>query len=81
MKKHGTYLVPTLLAGDWVTQKAKVPGFFPPVVARKAATIQNLGAIKPGYYADLVVVKANPLKDITALQHVQSVFKNGKQEK
>jgi imidazolonepropionase-like amidohydrolase len=39
MKKHGTYLVPTLIAGDWVTEKAKIEGYFPPVVAKKAATI------------------------------------------
>ncbi|HOP23081.1 MAG TPA: amidohydrolase family protein [Gammaproteobacteria bacterium] len=39
MKKHGTYLVPTLIAGDWVTEKSKIKGFFPDVVAKKAATI------------------------------------------
>ena len=39
MKKHGTYLVPTLIAGDWVTEKAKIKGYFPEVIARKAATI------------------------------------------
>lgn len=145
MKKHGTYLVPTLLAGAWVTEKSKIPGFFPPVVARKAATIgpviasafarahekgvkiafgtdsgvsahgdnarefalmvengmtpmqaiaaatvnaadllgqtDQLGAIKPGYYADLVAVKRNPLDDIRALEQIDVVIKNGKQEK
>ncbi|MBL4772936.1 MAG: amidohydrolase family protein [Alcanivoracaceae bacterium] len=39
MKKHGTYLVPTLIAGEWVTEKSKIEGFFPAVVAKKAATI------------------------------------------
>lgn len=39
MIKHGTYLVPTLIAGDWVTEKSKIKGFFPDVVAKKAATI------------------------------------------
>ncbi len=39
MKQYGTYLVPTLIAGDWVTEKSKVKGFFPDVVAKKAATI------------------------------------------
>ncbi len=145
MKKHGTYLVPTLIAGDWVTEKAKIAGFFPPVVARKAATIgpviasafrrahekgvniafgtdsgvsahgdnarefvlmvdngmtpmeaiqaatvnaadllgqgHQLGAIKAGYLADLVAVKSNPLQDISVLQHIDTVIKNGKQEK
>jgi imidazolonepropionase-like amidohydrolase len=39
MIKHGTYLVPTLIAGNWVTEKSKIKGFFPEVVAKKAATI------------------------------------------
>lgn len=39
MKKHGTYLVPTLIAGEWVTEKSKITGYFPAVVAKKAATI------------------------------------------
>lgn len=39
MKKHGTYLVPTLVAGEWVTSKSAEPGFFPKTVAKKAATI------------------------------------------
>ena len=39
MKKHGTYLVPTILAGDFVTQKAKVDGYFPDIVRLKAAEI------------------------------------------
>lgn len=42
MKKQGTYLVPTLSAGRYVTEKAKVPGFFPEVVRKKAATIGPL---------------------------------------
>ena len=39
MIKHGTYLVPTLIAGNWVTEKSQIKGFFPEVVAKKAATI------------------------------------------
>jgi len=39
MKKHGTYLVPTLIAGDWVTEKSNIKGYFPDVIAKKAATI------------------------------------------
>ncbi|MFK8013113.1 MAG: amidohydrolase family protein [Marinicellaceae bacterium] len=42
MKKHGTYLVPTLIAGEWVTQKSQIKDFFPEVVAKKAATIGPL---------------------------------------
>lgn len=53
MKKHGTYLVPTLIAGDWVTEKSKVDGFFPAVVAKKAATIGPLlaGSFNRAYKA------------------------------
>jgi imidazolonepropionase-like amidohydrolase len=36
MKQHGTYYVPTLSAGHFVLEKAKIPGFFPPVVVPKA---------------------------------------------
>jgi imidazolonepropionase-like amidohydrolase len=39
MKQHGTYYVPTLSAGHFVMEKAKVPGFFPPIIVPKALTI------------------------------------------
>ncbi|MEZ5472387.1 MAG: amidohydrolase family protein [Marinicella sp.] len=142
MKKHGTYLVPTLIAGDWVTEKSKIEGFFPPVVAKKAATIgpviagsfnkafkagvkialgtdsgvsehgrngeefglmvkygmtpaealqagtiyaadllgqsEQLGQIKTGFLADMVVVKENPLENIDTMKQVNVVIKDGK---
>ena len=39
MKERGTYLVPTLMAGDWVAEKAKEDDYFPAVVRPKAAAI------------------------------------------
>jgi imidazolonepropionase-like amidohydrolase len=42
MKEHGTWLVPTIIAGDYVAQKAAVPGYYPPQVAAKAAAIGPL---------------------------------------
>ena len=39
MKKHGTYLVPTISAGKWVGEKATEPTFFPKIVQPKAAVI------------------------------------------
>jgi len=39
MKKNGTYYVPTILAGNWVAEKAKIDGFFPELVRPKAAAI------------------------------------------
>ncbi|MFD1216310.1 metal-dependent hydrolase family protein [Microbulbifer celer] len=39
MEDHDTWYVPTLMAGDWVSQKSAVEGFFPEVVQGKAATI------------------------------------------
>lgn len=39
MKKNGTYYVPTIMAGAWVAEKAKVDGFFPELVRPKAAAI------------------------------------------
>ena len=42
MKQHGTYYVPTISAGKFVTEKARIPGYFPPVVASKALMIGPL---------------------------------------
>jgi imidazolonepropionase-like amidohydrolase len=42
MKEHGTWYVPTIIAGDYVAQKASIPGFYPPQVAAKAAAIGPL---------------------------------------
>ena len=37
MKQNGTWLVPTLLAGEFVGEKAKIDGYFPEIVRVKAA--------------------------------------------
>lgn len=37
----------------------------------------QIGELKPTYYADIIAVPGNPLDDITALQHVRFVMKNG----
>lgn len=37
----------------------------------------RIGAIAPGKQADLVVVTGDPAKDISAVEHVETVFKNG----
>lgn len=39
MKETGTYWVPTMMAGEWVAEKAKEPGYFPEIVRPKAAAI------------------------------------------
>ncbi|WP_422350142.1 amidohydrolase family protein [Flagellimonas sp.] len=39
MVKHNSFLVPTITAGKQVTEKAKIAGYFPPVVAKKASEI------------------------------------------
>ncbi len=143
MKKHGTYYVPTILAGNWVAEKSKEDGFFPEVVRPKAAAIgpqiqatfaaalkagvkiafgtdsgvsahgdnaqefalmveagmqpmaalrsatsvaaevldasDSIGSIAPGRYADIVAVPGNPLTDITLMERVNFVMKNGEQ--
>jgi imidazolonepropionase-like amidohydrolase len=37
----------------------------------------EIGQLKPGFYADIVAVPGNPLDDITACEHVSFVMKNG----
>lgn len=39
MIKKGTYYVPTISAGKFVVEKAKIPGYFPPVVVPKALEV------------------------------------------
>jgi imidazolonepropionase-like amidohydrolase len=141
MKQHGTWYVPTIIAGKYVEQMAAKPGYYPPQVARKAKEVgpiiqatagraykagvkiafgtdasvyphgQNarefeymvqagmppmyviqaatthaaallhksdeLGQIQPGRHADVVAVPGNPLEDITTLQRVSFVMKDG----
>lgn len=141
MKEHGTYLVPTILAGKFVAEKAEIDGYFPDVVRPKARAIgpkiqdtfakaykagvnfafgtdsgvsahgdnalefqymveagvseaeaiqsatktaakilknDNIGHLEEGKLADIVAVKGNPLEDITVLQNVSFVMKDGK---
>ena len=48
MKQRGTWYVPTILAGDFVAEKAKEPGYFSQVVRPKAAAI---GPVIKGTFA------------------------------
>jgi imidazolonepropionase-like amidohydrolase len=57
-----------------------------PLAAIQAGTVNGarllgwqdqLGALQPGYLADVVAVPGNPLDDIAALQHVVFVMKGG----
>jgi imidazolonepropionase-like amidohydrolase len=141
MKKHGTYYVPTIIAGKWVAEKSKIDGFFPEVVRPKAAEIgpliqgtfakafksgvkiafgtdtgvsahgdngrefqymveagmpalsairaatveaatligieQTAGVIEQGKWADIVATPQDPTQDITTMQRVSFVMKNG----
>lgn len=58
-----------------------------PLEAIQAATINaaellnwqdDVGAIEPGHYADLIAVEGDPLSDVTVLQHVKYVMKGGR---
>lgn len=141
MVEKGTWYVPTILAGDFVAEKSKIDGYFPPMVAAKAAAIgpliqetfgrayragvkiafgtdcgvsphgtnaeefslmveagmpadeaiysatisaaellgvdDELGQIKEGYIADVIAVAGNPLEDVTRLESVSFVMKDG----
>ena len=140
-KEKGTWYVPTVMAGKWVGEKAKIDGFFPEIVRPKAVQISaqiqqtfakaykaglriafgtdsgvsahgdnaqefrlmveggmpaleairaatlsaatllgksaSLGAVSAGYSADVIAVEGNPLSDISALNRVKFVMKDG----
>lgn len=42
MVEHGTFYVPTIIAGDFTARQAKIPGYYPATVARKASEIGPL---------------------------------------
>lgn len=57
-----------------------------PLAAIQAGTVNaamllgwqgEIGALKPGYFADIVAVPGNPLADISVMQRVAFVMKNG----
>jgi imidazolonepropionase-like amidohydrolase len=37
----------------------------------------QIGQLKPGYFADIIAVQGNPLDNISAVEHVMFVMKNG----
>jgi imidazolonepropionase-like amidohydrolase len=141
MKEHGTWYVPTIIAGDYVARKAAIPGFYPPQVAAKAAAIgplilgtagraykagvkiafgtdagvyphgenahefelmvqagmpamfalqaatthaaellrhdKDIGSVAAGKFADLIAVPGNPVDDISQMNQVTFVMKEG----
>jgi imidazolonepropionase-like amidohydrolase len=57
-----------------------------PMAAIQAATIRaaelmswddRLGSLEPGKYSDIIAVDSNPLDDVTQLEHVKFVMKDG----
>jgi len=141
MIDKGTYYVPTISAGKWVAEKAKVDGYYPEIVVPKALEIgpkiQNtfaeaykrgvniafgtdagvfphglngrefrymtevgmptmeaiksatmtgatvlgmqdqIGSIETGKLADIIATDKNPLEDVTTLERVSFVMKDG----
>jgi imidazolonepropionase-like amidohydrolase len=73
--------------GDNAKQFAKMVQWgMTPIQAIRAATLSasdalarnDVGIIEPGRYADLIAVHGDPLRDVTALEHVDVVIKGGK---
>jgi len=86
MVEKNCYLIPTISAGKQVAEKAKQPGFFPEVVARKALEIgpihqstmeHELGKIEAGFIADIIAVEDNPNDNVSTLENVSFVMKEG----
>lgn len=142
MKQNNCYMVPTLSAGRYVEEKAKIPNYYPavilpkitstmavlddtikmvisegvpiafgtdagvfphgenakelrymveagwtPIFSLQSATITNaklldmenqLGQIKAGFIADIIAVNEDPTKDISTMENVIFVMKEGK---
>ena len=66
--------------------KLLVDAGMPPMEAIKAATwnaadligdTKDIGTVQAGRYADIIAVDADPLKDVTVLEHVAFVMKGG----
>ena len=141
MKEHGTWYVPTIIAGKYVEEKAAVPGYYPAQTAAKAKIVgpiiqatagkaykagvkiafgtdaavyphgqnakefkymvdagmpamfviqaatthaaqllkheKDIGSIAAGKFADVIAVPGNPLDDISLMQKVEFVMKEG----
>ncbi len=45
--------------------------------ARLLNWANEIGQLKPGFYADIVAVPGNPLDDISVVERVSFVMKNG----
>ena len=74
---HGTQAIEF----EWMTRYGMSP-----LEAIRSATLNaadllgwadDLGAIEPGKYADVIAVEGNPLNDIKQLEHVKFVMKGG----
>jgi imidazolonepropionase-like amidohydrolase len=142
MKQNNCYMVPTLSAGRYVEEKAKIPNYYPDVIIPKitstmaildetikmvisegvpiafgtdagvfphgdnakefrymvdagwspmfslqSATVTNaklldmenqLGQIKEGFIADIIAIDEDPTKNISTMEHVIFVMKEGK---
>ena len=73
--------------GDNLKQLSRMVTFgMTPMQALQAATIQparllkqqdKLGSLQPGKLADVIAVKGNPLEDMTLMENVDLVIKNG----
>lgn len=71
----------------WREAKVHVDMGMPPIKVISALTRvgagilgkqRDLGTVEPGKLADIIVVRGNPLYDITALGHVETVVKGGR---
>ena len=57
MKQHGTYYVPTIMAGKWVEAKSKIDDYYPDIVRPKAAAVGPLihGTFSKAYEAGVKI--------------------------
>lgn len=75
---HGRLWEEARYAVDFGAAPARVLHGLTAGAARLLGAEREIGHIAPGYQADLVLLRRNPLEDITALRDVVQVYQNGR---
>jgi predicted amidohydrolase YtcJ len=71
------YWIPVLLREE-IPDPTAIPCADRARAAELLSLADRIGAVKPGYFADLLVVRGDPVSNITATRSVALVIKSGR---